>query len=83
MDDGDHEDLMQLKEDVKGLIRDVADMRGSNKVWAIVMATIVSIAFGAAQSWFSRPTSADEVRAAVQELTQELKRYRNDREARQ
>ena len=81
--DDDHERIIALEDKVDVLIEKVADMRGSNKVWAIIMATVVSVAFGAAQSWFSRPTSADDVKAAVQELTQELKRINRDAEARQ
>ena len=78
--DDDHERIIALEDKVDVLIEKVADMRGSNKVWAIIMATIVSVAFGAMQSWFSRPTTADEVKAAVQDLTKELRRINREAE---
>lgn len=73
MNDDDHDRLIALEDKVDILIEKVADMRGSNKVWAIIMATVVSVAFGLAQSWFTHPTSNDEVLTAVHELTIELR----------
>jgi len=66
-----------------GMAVKMARYEASNKVWAIVLATIVSVAFGIAQSWFSKPTTADEVKAAVEDLTKELQRINRDAEARQ
>lgn len=66
-----------------GMTVKMARYEASSKVWTIVLATIVSVAFGIAQSWFTKPTTNDEVKAAVQELTRELHKINQGREARE
>lgn len=79
--DDDHERIITLEEDMKRVLEQLSEMKGSARTWALIVALLVSPAVSAATSWILRTQAppSSELNESVHQLLKEIKKDRMER----
>lgn len=78
MNGDDHERILTLEEDMKRVLEQLSEMKGSARTWALIVALLVSPAVSAATSWALRTQAppSNELNESVHQLLKEIRKDR-------